>query len=133
MPKSRATPRTLKLLREWGWYYWGVEQHNAFSGRKTDLFHIIDYLVITNFSTIGVQSCAGDFAAHVKKLTEDELEHTLAWLRTPHRKLILIGWRKVLRKRGMKQRIYKPRIAWLYLDGDDLILEEKDTTSYGQK
>ena len=132
MARTKATPRTLLFLRTLGWNYWPVERYNAFSGRKTDLFNIIDYLVITSRSTIGIQSCAGDYAAHVKKITEEEIDQTVAWLTDPNRKLFLIGWRKVLRVRGGKQRIYKPRIGVFYLDGSHLAYQEKNTDRYGR-
>lgn len=133
MPPSKATPRTLEMLRSFGWYYWRVESFNAYSGRKTDLFNIIDYLVITPFSTIGIQSCAGDFAPHIRKLAEEEVDKTVAWLKCPNRQLYLIGWRKVLMRKGLKKRIYKPRVAIFYLNGDELIVEEKDTKWYGSQ
>lgn len=131
MARKSSTPRTLNLLREWNWHYWRVESYNAFSGKKSDLFNIIDYLVITDFSTIGIQSCGGDFNAHINKICIEEKEDTIRWLSSSHRKLILIGWRKVLKRRGMRLRIYKPRLAHIYLDGGMIICEEKETDFYG--
>ncbi len=131
MTQKRSSPRTLKLMREWGWYYWMVERF-TYNNTRVDLYHIIDYIVITPFSTIGVQACGADFSSHVKKLTEEEVDNTVLWLSSPNRKLILIGWRKVKRVRGMKQMIYKPRIAWLYIDKNGfLTIEEKNTDWYG--
>lgn len=127
MAKGTATQRTLELLRDWGWYYWAVERFNGFSGRRTDLYHIIDYIVITDHSTIGIQSCGTDFSGHVNKLMIDEADNTILWLRCKRRKLILIGWRKVLKKRGWKVKVWKPRIAWLYIVEGELVLEEKKT------
>lgn len=130
--KTFAVQRTYPLLNQWGWPFWNVESYNAFSGRKNDLFGIIDIVAITNFSTIGVQVCSGDFSEHVKKITLDEIDNTINWLSCPNRKLLLIGWRKVLKRKGMKLKIYKPRIAWFYIQGEDLVLEEKETDWYGQ-
>lgn len=131
MARKSSTPKTLDLLRVWNWYYWRVESYNAFSGTKNDLFNIIDYIVITDNSTIGIQSCGVDFSAHERKICIDEIENTQLWLTPPHRKLLLIGWRKVLKRKGMKQRIYKPRIAHIYIHNDELIFEEKETDFYG--
>jgi len=126
------TERTLKLLRELGFKPWPVERFNGFSGRRTDLFNIIDYLAITEYSTIGIQSCGTAFAPHLKKLTEEELTNTIDWLSCRNRKLILVGWRKVLMARGSKERIFKPRIAWLYLNHNGkVIVDEKETKGYG--
>lgn len=130
MAKSTATQRTLELLRNWNWYYWKVEVFNSFSGRRNDLFGIIDYLVITDHSTIGVQSCGTAFSDHVKKLCIDEIENTTKWLRSDSRCIILIGWRKILKRRGLKQMVYKPRIAWLYIVDNKLICEEKNTSFF---
>lgn len=130
---SAATQRTLELLRKWEWNYWCVESYNAFSGRRTDMFNIIDYVAITPFSTIGIQSCGTGFSDHMHKLLEDEGGSTACWLACPNRLLILIGWRKVLIRKGMKQRVWKPRIAWIYLEDNKLIFEEKETLSYGKQ
>lgn len=134
MAKGENNRRTLNLLRFLNWFYWGVEQFNVFSGKKNDLYGIIDYLVITEYSTIGIQSCGIDFAPHVKKITDDEFENAIKWLSCENRYLFLIGWRKVLKRRGLKQRIYKPRIGIFYLDEKQhLHFEEKETTFFDGK
>ena len=130
---STPTQKTLELLKLWKWYYWPVERFNSFSGRRSDLYNIIDYLVITEFSTIGVQSCGTDFSGHVNKLIKDEYKNTILWLSQKNRKLLLIGWRKVLVARGMRQRIFRPRIAWVYILGCEIIIDEKDTARYGKQ
>lgn len=127
---GKPTEKTLSLLRAFGWYYWRVESFNGFSGKKTDLFNIIDFLVITDYSTIGVQSCGADFASHITKLTVDQVDNTVAWLSGKNRKLLLVGWRKVLLRKGARQRIFKPRIAWVYISKKELIIEEKNTDNY---
>lgn len=132
MARKRTMPLTLDLLRSWGWNYWIVESFNSFSGKKNDLFNIIDVLVITQFSTIGVQSCGGDFSQHIQKLCVEEKDKTIKWIESHERKLILIGWRKILRERGKRATIYKPRIAWIYPQGEDLVCEEKETGFFGQ-
>ena len=134
MARKSYTPKTMRLIEIWGWAYWRVESFNSFTNMKTDLFNIIDFLAITPFSTIGVQACGSDFAGHITKLCIEERTRTVTWLSAPHRKLILIGWRKVLRKRGGKMRIYKPRVAHIYLSKDQkrIIFEEKETDWYGQ-
>lgn len=133
MARKSSSPRSLELMRQWGWFYWGVEKYNAFSGKKSDLYHIIDYVVITPSSTIGVQTCGSDFSSHIQKISVDEIENTIKWLECDNRKLILIGWRKLLKRKGLKQKVYKPRIAWFYIEDGQLIVEEKDMKFYGQK
>lgn len=124
-----ATSRTLKLLRDIGLLnYWCVERFNAFSGRRTDLFNIIDYLALHK-GVIGVQSCGTSFSPHVKKLMEDEQRMTRKWLRTKGTSLILIGWRKLKKKKGGKQMVYYPRVAKITLKKNTLKIEELELNS----
>lgn len=127
MARTNHNTKTLTLLKSWGWFWWGVEQNNVFSGKKSDLYNIIDYLVITRFSTIGVQSCGADFAPHKQKIMIDEKENTIKWLECENRLLILIGWRKLLQKKGGERKIFKPRIALIYILNGELYFEEKNT------
>ena len=101
----KPTARTLKLLREWGLNYDKTETWIPFApgdprrrfspGMKKDYLGIIDYIAFNEIFTIGVQSCGADFAAHIRTICIDERLNTLDWLASPHRKLWLIGWRKV--------------------------------------
>lgn len=126
--KKISMPRTLKLLREQGYYPWIVESYNSFSGQRKDLYRIIDLIFLTPKSTVGVQVCGADFSSHVKKMMHEESFNTYYWLRTKHNELILIGWRKVLKQRGGKLRVYKPRIALITLEKGKLNLKEVDYT-----
>jgi len=130
MARTNHNLKTIKLLKYLEWFYWGVEQFNGFTGRKTDLYHIIDYVVITNHATIGIQSCGADFAPHIKKLLEEETENTIKWLSCKNRYLFLIGWRKVLLRRGLKRQIFKPRIGTFYLDESNNLLFQENDSSY---
>lgn len=113
MARYTRNQKTLDWCREQGWYPWKVEIFNGFSGFKTDLYYIIDYLAITEDRTIGVQSTGSDFADHIRKLFIQERQNTIDWLYTPNRELVLIGWRKVKKKRGGKLMVWKPRIMWI--------------------
>lgn len=112
MAKYTSNNKTLEWARKQGWLMWRVEQFNQFSGFKTDLLHIIDYLGITTNKTVGIQICGADFSEHFTKIFIEERENTRLWLSDPHRQLVLIGWRKVKMKRGGKAMVYKPRILW---------------------
>jgi len=83
-------------------------------GQRVDLFNIIDILAINETSTIGVQSCGQDFAAHKTKILENE--YTERWLECVDRELWLIGWRKLKLKRGGKAVRWRPRIGTFILD-----------------
>lgn len=113
MGKQSYMSRTLRYIEEeWGWInHWRVESYNHFSGRKSDLFNIIDVLVATKFGPVGVQSCGGDFASHRKKIMEEEEYFTKVWLSIPKSQLWLIGWRKMKVKRGGKAVKFYPRVA----------------------
>lgn len=105
----KYTERTYRLIEKWGWYdWWPVERYSAFSGKKTDLFHIIDCIVLTRRGIVGLQICGADFSEHVRKLLVEEESNTRKWLLTPGTRLFLIGWRPL--KRG-KRKIFFPRIA----------------------
>ena len=103
-------------MRDLGYHCWMVERWLPFPkphGTRVDLFNLIDFLAIDGCSTIGVQSCGADFAAHKRKILESE--YTRIWLESPDRELQLIGWRKLKVKRGGKAFRWKPRIEILDL------------------
>ena len=122
-----ATQRTLNLLRKQGYFPWIVEKFNGFSGRRTDLFNIIDILVLTPKRVIGVQSTGVDFSGHKKKLLIDEQRNTIHWLSTKGNDLFIIGWRKTKLKRLGKRFIYKPRIGRITLENNNLFFQEMDS------
>jgi len=98
-------------MRDLGYKCWMVERFIPFPkphGMRVDLFNIIDILCINETSTIGVQSCGQDFAAHKTKILENEYRQ--AWLECVDRELWLIGWRKLKVKRGGKAVRWTPRI-----------------------
>ena len=68
--------------------------------------------------------CGSDFAAHRKKLMEEEAENTKAWLENEGR-LEVWGWRTRKKKRGMKAKYWAPRIADITLSNGQLFFEER--------
>ena len=77
-------------------------------GYRKDYLGIIDLICINEVFTIGVQSCGQDFAVHLK--TVKECDMTPLWLECVDREMWVIGWRKLLKKRGGKLKIWSPRI-----------------------
>ena len=71
---------------------------------------IMDIQALTNEGVLGVQSTGTDFSGHMRKMIDEKGFECTAWLKTPGTRLMLIGWRKVVRKRGSKVKVYKPRI-----------------------
>jgi hypothetical protein len=119
MARSTAVPRTLALLRDRGYFPWVVESYNAFSGKRNDMYGFADIIAITDETTMAVQVCGTDFAPHLRKMTVERREAVLAWLGNPHRRCLLVGWRKLLKKRGGKQKVFKPRIVEFFVDSAD--------------
>lgn len=116
--------RTTEILRDQDLKYWKVEYNNTWAGKKVDLFHIIDLLVLDG-GFLGIQVCGTDWMPHVRKLTDEYQENTCDWLKSGGR-IELWGWRKVKKKRGGRLMIWKPRIADIVLVGDRLYLEERE-------
>lgn len=128
MKRTRHTDRTYRLIESWGWTdWWPVEIFNMFSGKKTDLFHIIDLLVLTRKGVVGIQVCGSDYSEHVRKIMEYEQVNTRKWLSTPRTRLFLIGWRKMgktPRKGKRDMRKFYPRIARITLKKGRLRIHE---------
>lgn len=104
------TSRTLEYIRSQGWEADIVERFNPYAGKfgqRKDLFNIIDIICLTESGIAGIQSCGQAFSEHDKKILEEP--KALRWLEKGGR-LILIGWRKILKKRGGKLKVWTPRI-----------------------
>lgn len=114
------TQRTLRALRDRGLVAAIVEKWNQYAGPyglRQDLFGIIDVLALGPDGVVGVQACAGsDFNTHLRKITEEQAENTIAWLTTPGCSLELWAWRKVKLKRGGKAERWQPRVKRIMLE-----------------
>jgi len=112
--------RTMRALRDQGVICGIVErwnQHVGPFGIRQDLFGIVDILALDpERGFIGIQACGQDFAAHVRKLTEERAQECIDWLETPGGVLELWGWRKILKNRGGKQKLWTPRIKEITLE-----------------
>jgi hypothetical protein len=117
---SKYTQKTLKYMRDLGYSVGMVERFIRFPppGRRVDLYGIIDLLACDENSTIGVQSCGQDFREHQRKIMDGE--YTAMWISNNDRELWVIGWRKLLKKKGGKLRIWVPRVARLGWSGAEL-------------
>ena len=97
--------RSRAYLRSQGYACGSVERFvraGPKGGFRRDLFNIIDVIAIRPGEIMGVQSTGTDFAGHLRKLTIDERDSTISWLRSGGA-LRLIGWRKL--KSGWAPRI----------------------------
>ena len=105
------TSRTLEYIRQMGWEADKVEQFNPYAGKfgkRKDLFGIIDIIALGDRPwAIGIQSCGQAYAEHEKSILGNPM--ALKWIEKGNT-LMLIGWRKILKQRGGKLRIWAPRI-----------------------
>ena len=76
-------------------------------GFRKDFLGCIDIIAFNNYETVGVQSCGQSFSAHLKDLLVNP--NVPLWL-AGGRGFLLIGWRKILKRKGLKQKIWSPRI-----------------------
>lgn len=108
------TQRTLRALRDQGRKCAIVEKFNHRVGPygiRQDLFGIIDVIALDPVrGVVGVQSTGSAFAEHDRKLKTERVQECVDWLQTPGTALELWGWRKVLARRGGKQKIWAPRV-----------------------
>jgi hypothetical protein len=81
------------------------------------MFGFADIIAIGNRKIIAVQSCGQAFAEHDRTILNNEF--VPEWLQCGGG-IILIGWRKVKKKRGGKQMVWKPRIKEYSIDDFDM-------------
>ena len=88
------TQRSLKKLREDGWFCAITEHWNAWSKTRQDLFGFIDILAIKGDTTLAVQTTSGsNVSARIAKIRS--LQASSLWLESINREIIVHGWRKV--------------------------------------
>ena len=117
---SSPSEKTLKHYRDKGYTVGIVERFLKFAGpfgKRKDLFGFIDIIAMNGQHILGIQSCGTSFSAHHKKIMDDPELHDLLilWLKSCG-SFELIGWRKVLKKKGGKLMIYKPRVRRYFYD-----------------
>jgi hypothetical protein len=114
---SSNTQRTLKALRDKGLPAGMVERFlphamrgDGFRGVRQDLFGFIDIVALdTSRGIIGIQSTGQDFSGHYRKIVEEKKENAINWIACGGI-IELWAWRKVVKKRGSKVKVWQPRI-----------------------
>ena len=91
-----------------GWHPETVEHWNSFTHRRHDLFGFADILAFKpSEKVLLVQTTTGtNLAARRKKIYASEL--AMKVMQSGCFRIILHGWRKILVKRGGKQRRWEP-------------------------
>jgi hypothetical protein len=95
-----------------------VERYMAYARRpggsqgvRRDYLGIIDIIVLDPARGIGgIQVCGADFSGHRKKMTGIGARACITWLSCPGAWLELWGWRKVIRSRNDRRKVWRPRI-----------------------
>ena len=109
------TQRTIRELKNQGRMCGIVERfinRPGTHGIRIDLFGFGDIICCDRVrGIIAIQSCGQGFAEHYRKITKDEYvaNNAIEWLNCGGR-IELWGWRKILKNRGGKLRIWSPRI-----------------------
>jgi hypothetical protein len=87
--------------------YGGPMVNGVRAGIRQDLFGFLDIIAILPIGICGIQSCGQAFSEHNKKILANEIAPE--WLKAGGF-IHLYGWRKIVKRRGMKQKIWSPRI-----------------------
>ena len=104
------TQRTLRALRQNGCLCGIVERFNPYAGShgiRQDLFQFIDIIALYPNSICAIQSCGQSFAEHDRTILENEVAPE--WLKVGGH-IELWAWRRILKKRGGKQKVWAPRV-----------------------
>jgi len=128
-----SVQRTLRSLRNQGTITDVCERFNPYGGPinpmtgkrvgiRQDLFNFIDLIALKPEGIIAVQGCGSGFSDHQKKIIENE--YAPEWLQSGrcsncgHQvgRIELWGWRKLLKNRGGKQKVWVPRVEEITLE-----------------
>lgn len=119
------TQRTIRELKNQGRMCGIVERFvnrpGGLHGIRIDLFGFGDIICCDRVrGIIAIQSCGQDFAGHYRKITEEEYVagNAIEWLRCGG-SIELWGWRKILKVRGGKLKVWMPRIKEITLEDFD--------------
>lgn len=111
------TSKSLKLLKDDGYTTYIVEHYNAFSKTRHDLYGFIDIVGMrtSEVGLLGIQTTTGtNLSARIKKA--EGLDNYWLWLACGN-DVAFHGWRKILKKRGGKQKIWMPLIRHVSMRG----------------
>lgn len=119
-----SNARTKKHLTSLGWHCEIVERFNPHVGefgKRLDMFGFIDIVAVNPYEKriVWIQACGTDFQPHWRKMvteaTDEVRQVAIAFLEAGGQ-ILLIGWRKVLEKKGGKRKVWKERVVEISLD-----------------
>lgn len=76
------------------------------NGFRKDLFGFIDLIALPAGKIVAIQVCGSDYASHDRTILNNK--YAKIWIMNGG--IELWGWRKVVKKRGGRLKIWKPRI-----------------------
>lgn len=86
------TEKTLKWMRENGYFATVVERWNSFAGLRQDLFGIVDVVGLRKGETLAVQATSkSNVSARVRKITDHK---STPKLREAGWRILVMGWEK---------------------------------------
>lgn len=89
---SSPTQRSLKYMRDQGYYAEVVERYNSFTKRRNDFAGFIDILCLGDGEVVGVQTTSySNMSARAKKIREHE---NLAVVLKSGMRILVQGWVK---------------------------------------
>ncbi len=90
---SSPTQRSLKLMRDNGYYAEVVERYSSFTRKRNDFAGFIDILCLGDGEVVGVQTTSySNMSARIKKIREHE---NLNVVLTSGIRILVHGWHKV--------------------------------------
>lgn len=129
--KTSPTQRSLKQLREQGFFCAITERWNSYAKVRQDLFGFVDVLGFRGDIVVAVQTTSGsNVSARLDKIRE--IPAAKLWLASPNRKLVIHGWAK----RGARgeRKLWNCREVELCLAGENIELREVESaTPYALK
>jgi len=125
MAQTKSIQRSLKLIKENGWYYWVTEVWNHYSHKRVDMFGFCDIMCLDGSRTIAIQACGSDYQEHVRKIKEND--YVLPWL-TAGNELQIWSWRRYLKKRGGKAKEWRAVIFDVLIVKGEIYIEQVKNT-----
>lgn len=126
MATLQSVARTMAACREAKRYVWKAERWNPYArggqGAREDFFHFIDIIAIDSDAVVAIQACTNSSAEHRGRIMHSE--YAMAWALTGN-PIELWCWRKLKKKRGGVQMVWKPKIEIITKEDFETTFEER--------
>ena len=119
----KSIQRSLKLIKNYGWFYEITEHWNQYTRRRHDLWGFCDILCLDGKRTIAIQCCGADLAKHRDKIYENE--YIRAWLAAGN-ELEIWSFTKRKKVRGKRATYWHCKVTNVFLFHQDVYFEEAE-------